>query len=296
MFQPNGILTLLSDFGTRDGYAGAMKGAALSIDQRLNVLDLAHDVPPFDVRVGAYTLRQAIATFPAGTVHVAVVDPGVGTGRKAMIALTLGQVVVAPDNGLLSMILHHDPEASLFALDFDAVGLVEKAKTFHGRDLFAPSGALVAAGRLRVPGALEAIEEPVRFPCGYEREDERLVGHYLCADRFGNLITSIPASEIAAPQDSRVRFGPVLVDRIVQTYGEASPGSLVALAGSMGLLEVSLVEGDAHALLEPVESVRVEVEPRRVRAPAGLKPAGSPSPPASEAAAPEGSSPEQRES
>ncbi len=295
MFHPNGILTLLSDFGTRDGYVGAMKGAAFSVDPGLKVIDIGHDVPPYDVRVGAYTLRQAMATFPAGTVHVAVVDPGVGTKRRAMITLTRGQAVVSPDNGLLSMILEHDPEAKVLELDFEAAGLVERAKTFHGRDLFAPSGALVAARKLPLPGKLAPIEDPVRFPCGYEREGSRLVGHYLCSDRFGNLITSIPAGELEDPSSSRVRFGPVLIDRIVQTYGEASTGSLVALSGSMGLLEVSVVEGDARALLEPTESARVQVEPRKVQAPASLSPPASPSAPASEGAAQGESRPEPRE-
>ena len=292
MFHPNGILTLLSDFGTRDGYVGAMKGAVLSVDKSLTLVDIGHDVPPFDVRVGAYTLRQAIATFPAGTVHVAVVDPGVGTKRRAAITITGGQAIVTPDNGLLSMVLEHDPGATVLALDFEAAGLVERAKTFHGRDLFAPAGALVAARKLPVPGALVPIDDPLRFPCGYGREGDRLVGHFFCADRFGNLVTSIPAAEIEDPAGSRVRFGPVLVDRIVETYGDASSGSLVALAGSMGLLEVSVVEGDAQALLEPPASTRVEVEPRRIKAPAGLRPSGSPSAPASGGATPEESPPE----
>ena len=146
------LVTLLSDFGTRDGYVGAMKGVILSRAPRARVVDLTHDIAPQDVRAGARALRQAVPWFPSGTIHVAVVDPGVGTSRRPLLVRSQGQLLVGPDNGLLSLAAATDAEA--WVLDRPELFLDELSATFHGRDVFASVAGHLAAGRLaRAPAA-----------------------------------------------------------------------------------------------------------------------------------------------
>ena len=254
-FSPNQILTLCSDFGTADGYAAAMKGSALSIAPELRVLDLSHDIPPWDIRRASFALWTAIPLFPPGTVHVVVVDPGVGTDRAALIAVAGDQVIVAPDNGIISLLYRRYPELQAYRIETPKA----ISATFHGRDVFAPVGAQVAAGRLRVPGSLPALEKPHVFPCGYVVEAAAIEGSVLCADRFGNLVTTIDWSAIQEPASVTVSVDGFEVDTLIRTFGEKAPGSLCFLEGSSGLLEISCVQGSAIGALNTTAGAAVRV-------------------------------------
>lgn len=254
-FSPNQTLTLCSDFGTADGYAAAMKGSALSVAPELRILDLSHDIPPWDIRRASFALWTAVPLFPPGTVHVVVVDPGVGTDRAALIAVAGDQVIVAPDNGVISLLYRRYPELQAYQVETPQA----VSATFHGRDVFAPVGAQIAAGSLRVPGSLPVLEEPVAFPCGYAVDATAIQGSIICADRFGNLITTIDWSAIQEPATVAVSVDGFVIETLIRTFGEKPPGSLCFLEGSSGLLEISCVQGSALEALNTTAGAAVRV-------------------------------------
>jgi S-adenosylmethionine hydrolase len=240
------IVTLLSDFGTGSGYPAQMKGVILSALPEARLVDLSHEVAPFDVLGGALLLEACAPRFPPHAVHCAVVDPGVGTVRRPLcVADPAGRRFVGPDNGLFTPFLGQGARA--FALSTPGLVPTPESATFHGRDLFAPVAAWLAGGgdaeRLGPP-----VDDPVRLSWPEpSREGQRLRGEVLLADPFGNLLTSIRAAHLPS--------GPLSVEvagraaRVVRTYGDAHPGELVALLGSSGRLEVSVREGSAARTL-----------------------------------------------
>src|SRR5258708_24527834 len=191
-FQPCGVVALLSDFGTEDPYVGVLKGVLLAHAPRATLVDLTHGVPPQDVRRGAWFLMHARAHFPAGTVFLCVVDPGVGSARALLCALDGGQAFVGPDNGLLAPAL--SPAAQLFELPLRAA-----SATFHGRDVLAPAAGELCAGR--APAELGAARarplERLAFPRVERRGAQGLCAEVLFADRFGNLILSACERDLA---------------------------------------------------------------------------------------------------
>lgn len=240
-------VTLLTDFGTADGYAVAMRGVIATIEPRAVVEDAAHDIPPGDVTAAAFVLARYAHLFPAGTVHVVVVDPGVGTARRAIAASIDDRLFVAPDNGALSRVLHAGRSALVVALENPAYQRLPASATFHGRDIFAPAAAHLAAG---IPlGELgPEIRDPVRLDTPEPVRDRTGVhGTIVHVDRFGNLISNIPASwlEMGARVDLAGRpLGPVR-----RTYGDGAPGEPLALIGSDGLLEVGVRDGHGARVL-----------------------------------------------
>ncbi len=242
MAAPPPIVTLLSDFGAGSGYPAQLKGVLLGLLPEVRLVDLSHEVPPFDVLAGALLLEACVPRFPAHAVHLAVIDPGVGTARRALCVVDgEGRRLVGPDNGLFTPFLGRGARAVLLA---DRAVVPEPASaTFHGRDLFAPVAAFLAGG-----GAPErlgpAIADPVRLDWpGAERRGEEVHGVVLLADPFGNLLTSVRAEDLPpGPLRAEVAGLPA---RLVRTYGEARPGELVALLGSSGRLEISVREGSA---------------------------------------------------
>ncbi len=233
------IVTLLTDFGSVDGYVAEMKGVLLSLVPDLRLVDLTHDIPPGDVRAAAYALGRAWRTFPDGTVHLAVVDPGVGTERRALAAEAGGQRFVAPDNGLLSRVFEgRQFRALAIAVRADA------APTFHGRDVFAPAAAVLARGETL---EAEAIPDPVRLPAArLLRRGNSLLGEVVHVDRFGTLITNIPAERIA--EQPVVRVGAYELP-LRRTFGDVEPGDPVAFVGSGGTVEVAVRDGRADVVL-----------------------------------------------
>ncbi len=267
-FAPNGLVTLTSDFGWRDGYLGAMKGALLSVAAQLRLHDLAHDLAPQDVTHAARVLCSACPRFPAGTVHLAVVDPGVGGARAALVVAAGGHVFVGPDNGLF------DPVANLLgaprqARRIDAGGALAAflapapSATFHGRDVFAPVAGALASGRVGLAdiGPVHAAAS-LELPRA-DRRGEVLHGVVTHLDRFGNAITNLARSDLHGPLES---LHVLLTDgeplELVQTYEQAAPGATVALVGSDGLLEIAVRDGSAARRLGLAAGAAVRVAPR----------------------------------
>ena len=233
------IITLLTDFGTADGYVAEMKGVLLSAVPEATVVDLSHDIPAQDVECARLAVARYWRRFPAGTVHVIVVDPGVGSARAPMAVSSDGQYLVGPDNGVLS--------PSLLVGGSRAVSLhvpATAAPTFHGRDVFAPAAAQLALGTpLDALGA--ALLEPVirRTPEAHRAKDGSVLGEVIAIDRFGNAI-----SNLIAPRGGRVEIAGRSMP-IMRTYADAPVGELIALVGSSGFVEVAQRDGHAARAL-----------------------------------------------
>ena len=256
------LITLLTDFGTGSPYVAAMKGAILSTNPAAMLVDLTHAVPPQDIREGALVLEEIAPRFPPGTIHVAVVDPGVGTQRAIVYACIAGQHYVAPDNGLLSRLVLDTPPTQVVRLSRAEYWGQPVSATFHGRDIMAPVAARLSLGLdpalLGEPLAgLTTLDwPPVRVTPG------RVEGAVLRIDSFGNLITnigralldSLPAARWQTTCRGRT------IDGLAETYGQAPPGTFVAVIGSTGRLELALVQGSAAAALGACvgDAVRVE--------------------------------------
>jgi S-adenosyl-L-methionine hydrolase (adenosine-forming) len=246
------VITLTTDFGAGSRYAAAMKGVILSIHPAATVVDIAHDVPPQDIRRAALLLDDVADWFPPETIHVAVVDPGVGTDRAIVYARIGQQQFIAPDNGLLSRQAARTPPAKLIRLADPAYWLPRVSTTFHGRDIMAPVAAHLALGlepeRLGPPlDRLTAIDWPEP-----QQHSNRIDGAVIEVDSFGNLITNLTADMFAGrPTDRRA----CIVCNIYETWGiyhayaEQSRGTLVALIGSSGRLELALVGDNAARCL-----------------------------------------------
>jgi len=249
------VITLTTDFGSGSPYVAAMKGVILSLNPAATLVDITHEVPAQDVRYAAIVLDDVSDRFPDGTVHVAVVDPGVGTERAIVFVRIGRQNYLAPDNGLLSRLARRTPPAKIVRLTESEYWLQPVSATFHGRDIFAPVAARLSLGlapaHLGVPTErLAMLDWPeVRLSPG------RIEGSVLLIDSFGNLVTDIRAVLLpSAPEaaDARVSCQGRIVTGLVRTYGEATVGSLIALIGSSGHLELAVVGGSAAATLRAV--------------------------------------------
>lgn len=251
------LITLTTDFGLRDPYVAEMKAVILGITRAVQLVDVTHEVAPHDVAEAALALEAAAPHFPAGTVHVAVVDPGVGTPRRGLAVAALGQVFIGPDNGLFTPFFR-GPWAA-FALASAEHRRPAVSPTFHGRDVFAPAAAHVAVGL--APERLgPSVGDPVRLPWPEPGDGPRgLTGSVLHVDRFGNLITSIRSSALAGVgPEVRVMVGGRSL-RLVGTYGDLPPGGIGALVGSADRLEIAVREGSAAARLRARPGTRVVV-------------------------------------
>jgi S-adenosylmethionine hydrolase len=235
--RANGVVTLLTDFGTDDPYVGMMKGMVKRHGLRTEIIDLCHGVAPHDIAAGAFFLAAAVGRFPAGTVHVAVVDPGVGTERRFLAACAAECFWLAPDNGLLDGILAR-PEVEARAVDVASMNLRPTSSTFHGRDVFAPLAGMLSTGRYSFRALGERIADAVRLPA--HTGGPRVV----CVDRFGSLILDVTADEVARRGVTGVRIGSRAVP-LRQTYRSAALGEPLALINSYDLLEVAVCEGRA---------------------------------------------------
>ncbi len=255
------VVTFLTDFGLADGYVGAMKGALLRAAPGALPVDITHEVPRHDVLAGAFLLATAAPWYPPGTIHVGVVDPGVGTDRRGLVARAGGHLFVAPDNGLLELVLREHPDAEVRAIENPALRHPDPHPTFHGRDVFAPvAGALARGVPLSEVGP--AIDDPVRLPLpGLRTEGEGLAVPVLHVDRFGNVILGVRPGELR----SRLGAGPYRVREPVpaepvvtaRTYGEIPAGTLAVLDGSSGWVELALDRGAAAERLGVAAGQRI---------------------------------------
>jgi S-adenosylmethionine hydrolase len=241
------IVTLLTDFGTADGYVAEMKGVLLIANPEITIVDAAHDVAPQDTDGARLALARYWRRYPSGTVHVVVVDPVVGTGRAAIAVESDGRFLVGPDTGVLS--------PALLATSAQVVELPiprNAAPTFHGRDVFAPAAAQLASGApLSSLGV--ALHDPVvrRTPEPHRATDGGVVGEVIHIDRFGNALTNL-----LAPLGGRVEVAGRSLD-LVRTYADVASGSYLALTGSSGLVEIARRDGDAARGLALTRGARV---------------------------------------
>jgi len=249
------VITLTTDFGLHDPFVGIMKGVILSICPSARLVDLTHEVEPQNILGGALALEAAWPYFPEGTVHLAVVDPGVGSARRALAVRARGHYLVGPDNGLLTPALM-DAGWRAVALTAPEYRLAEVSRTFHGRDVFAPAAAYLAAG-VPLERLGPAVTDPVRRPIPRSRlEDGALIGEVLAVDRFGNLLTSIEAAELVGLASGQPVAVPVIVeiaDRVVAgpvaAYADGADGRPTAIAGSTGRVEIFVRGGRADQVL-----------------------------------------------
>ena len=252
--RPSGIVSLLTDYGSRDPYVGIVRGMVLRHHPKAVLVDLGHEVPAQDIAAGAFWLLAAVGRFPAGTVHVAVVDPGVGTARRCLAVAAHEAYWLGPDNGLLSHVLEGDPAAEVRELDLEHLSLKPSSRTFHGRDVFAPVAGWLGSGRFGFTALGPRAPAPVRLPAlaaGAPR-----VVH---VDGFGNLITNVAAAALVGVTHVRIAGRDL---RLLGTYAEAPPGSLLGLVGSYGLLEIAENGGNAARTLGQGRGAAVELLPR----------------------------------
>lgn len=239
-----GVITLITDFGTSDWYVASMKGVILGSEANCTIVDVTHEIPPGDLFNAAWVLRQAFSYFPEGTVHLVVVDPGVGTSRAALAARAGGFFFVGPDNGVLSLALGLYTEIEVRSIQNQEIMFNPPSPTFHGRDIFAPTAAYLAkGGKFSYLGPelrnFVRLQEPlVKFGEGF------LEGRVVYVDRFGNGITNIAQGDLRTLSSSsglKILVGDFLsLDSLKRTYGEALPGEAMALIGSSGFLEIAV--------------------------------------------------------
>ena len=247
------LITLTTDFGTRDPYDAEVKGVLLSEGPTdLRILDLSHELPPFDVHAGALFLRAALPRFPPGAIHLAIVDPGVGSARRALIVCVRGMTLVGPDNSLFGYLF--DGAEQVYAIDPARLGGRDVSSTFHGRDLFAPVAARLAGGEAPDTfGARIDSYQRMAFPM-VEISGDVLHGRIIHIDRYGNLITNISETILrgflGGTLDSAVISpGDHGALALVDHYAQGKPGALVALIGSSGLVELAAREDSAARML-----------------------------------------------
>ncbi len=263
-------ITLLTDFGLQDPYVGIMKGAIAQICPEATVIDLTHQIPPQDVAAARFALLSAYPYFPQGTIHTVVVDPGVGTARRAIALRTASGYLVGPDNGvLLGVMQHHGALEAVTLTNRQYWRNPNPSNTFHGRDIFAPVAAHLAAGvDFAALGMALPLDTLIRLdlPSPEQPSDGSLIGQIQAIDRFGNLITTIPATAVCPA--STVILGDLTIS-LATTYGAGAVGSLLALIGSHGWLEVAVNGGSAHTYCGAQVGDRVSLHPGRVRSSVG---------------------------
>jgi S-adenosylmethionine hydrolase len=254
------VVTLLTDFGTREPFVGVMKGVLLSACPGVQIVDLTHDIEPQRIRDAAFWLGVSYRWFGPGTVHVAVVDPAVGSDRRVLAARADGQLFVAPDNGILEGVRRKAKSFEARALDPVALGITLRSRTFHGRDLLAPVAGRLAAGTLAFEAAGKVVEPVATQLLPDARVGEHSAdGEVVLIDRFGNLVTNLEADTLVHLSVATVRLaGRELA--VVGTYTDLEPRACGVVVGSFGQLEVVCREGSATKELGIQSGARVRVD------------------------------------
>jgi S-adenosyl-L-methionine hydrolase (adenosine-forming) len=256
------IITLTTDFGLSDPFVGIMKGVILGIAPEAQIVDITHDIHAYDITEAAFIVNSSYAYFPDGTIHVVVIDPGVGSARRPIAAFAKDQCFVAPDNGVLSFVLHHqpsDPIPSVYHIRNKSLFQNPVSHTFHGRDIFAPTAAHLSRGT-----PIESVGERIvdfinkPLPKARPRGENRLLATVLRIDRFGNLITNLRRSDLHS--DFIIRIAGLDVTRLCHSFAEADPGEFFAFEGSTGYIEIALDQGSAAARLSVKRGAEIEVE------------------------------------
>jgi S-adenosylmethionine hydrolase len=261
------LITLTTDFGLRDHYVGAMKGVMLNINPSLLVVDICHAVNSYDLLDGALTIAQAYPFFPGNSIHVVVVDPGVGTDRRPILVEAGKHRFVAPDNGVLSLVYEREEHVRVYHITAEHYFLHPVSATFHGRDIFAPVAAHLSKG-VSPASFGEILTDYQRFSIPRPRkvEPNMLQGRVIKVDKFGNLVTNIRPEDApqifsqAAAAPFRILIGKGEVRTFRTAFAEGSPGEAFAIVGSMGFLEIATNRGSATQLLEAGKGSEVNCE------------------------------------
>jgi hypothetical protein len=256
------VITLLTDFGLRDPYVASMKGVILSINPHCHLIDITHQVSPRDIREGAFTLAQAYASFPKGTIHLAVVDPGVGGPRRPALFVTKNYFFVGPDNGLFTIALRTEILKQVVVLTNEKFFLPKISSTFHGRDIFAPVAAHLSLGvKPQSFGPSIKSWHKISFSDPAVKRG-KLIGEIIHVDGFGNLVSNIDRERLLQFADGRpfiISVGKRVIRGLKRGYWEGSRGKPIALIGSGGFLEISIREGSAQKFLNTRKGNRVVV-------------------------------------
>ncbi len=242
--QVEQVITLTTDFGTRDGFVAQMKGVLLGINPRVRLVDVTHHIEPFSILEGALVLRSLSTYFPPRTIHLGVVDPGVGGKRRAVVLAAGEQFYVGPDNGLFSLVFRSHLLWKMREIRSKDYMLPDPHPTFHGRDLFAPTAAYLSVGKPFESVGPE-VNDPVILPVPeVKRTEGGLDGEVIYVDRFGNLTTNIETQMLDRPV-ARVQIGGMQIDGLSFFYDQVPEGSPLAVVNSFGYLEIAVNRGDA---------------------------------------------------
>ncbi len=258
----NRIITLLTDFGTKDHYVASMKGTILGINPRSNIIDISHQISPQDIQEGAFLLASAFSSFPRGTIHLSVVDPGVGGPRKPILIVTSRYYFIGPDNGIFTLVLQREKVKQAVALTNRKYFLSRVSSTFHGKDVFAPVAAHLSLGITpkSFGDEIDSWESlPIKKPHQKVRE---LRGEILYVDAFGNLISNIDEKtllDFTRSHDFVVKTSGQSIHGLKKGYWEGKQGEVIALIGSSGSLEVSIRERNAQRLLHMKRGDKIKV-------------------------------------
>lgn len=253
------VISILSDFGTDDEYVGVMKGVMLSICPSVTIVDITHQIDPQDIHQAAYLVPSYYHFFPEGTVHIVVVDPGVGSRRGILAVNHRRHFFIAPDNGVLTLLLNAEKSATIIRVDNPAYFLKPLSSTFHGRDIFAALGAHLSSGtKLELLGSnidVKAVVHLNDLQCRISEAGE-LIGRIVAMDRFGNLITNIDSISLAAFCETealrrpQIHIGSFVISELSNTYSDAAPAAPLALIGSRNYLEIAVNGGNAKKKLQ----------------------------------------------
>ena len=239
------LITFTTDFGVNDHFVGTMKGVVLQVNPTAQMVDICNGVNPFDILDGALTIAQAYKYYPANTVHMVIVDPGVGSARRPLLVTAGNYLFLAPDNGVLSLVYEREERLSVRHITAEHYFLQPMSQTFHGRDVFAAVAGWLSKG-VEVSKFGEEITDFVRFAAPKPKpvNDKLLKGIVLKSDRFGNLITNFPAAEVPQlfqpdPPPFKIVIGKHEITKVKTSYAQGVPGELFVIVGSMGYLEIS---------------------------------------------------------
>ncbi len=250
------VLTLTTDFGTADHYAAQIKGAILQVSTQIVVVDITHEIPPRDIAAAAFTIRNAIMAFPTRSVHVVVVDPGVGTARRPIVVSSLEHYFVGPDNGVFTLLYEADPASKVYHITASHYFREDASPTFHGRDVFAPAAAHLARG-IGIENFGDLVEDPVKIdvPRPKVTAEGRVRASVIHVDRFGNLITNVTRGALEGLLRKTGKSGlrgagaAASVTETRTTYAEGPPGPPFFLFNSANHLEIAARESNAAAAL-----------------------------------------------
>jgi S-adenosylmethionine hydrolase len=253
-------IALLTDFGLSDSYVGQMKGVIYSINPNVNIIDITHDIQPQNIKQAAFILNTSFKYFPNGTIFVCVVDPKVGSERKAICIQTKEYFFLAPDNGLLTYVIENQKIIKAVELNNDKFHLQNRSYTFHGRDIFAPVAAHLSLGiEIEELGSEISMKEIIKIqPLKMKKKNNKIIGEIIYWDRFGNLISSIHKNDILE-KDINIKIGKHKIKGISKTFSDVKKGELLAFIGSSSYLEIGVREGRAEEQLA-IKNSRLTIE------------------------------------